>query len=106
MAGGHNGGHGGGSTTIVVENFQFTPNSVTVASGTEIAFNFEESNHTVVTQSHPSASQITINNGGGDFDGVPSGQIRKVIVTGSSGGIIHYNCGIHGPGMNGTITIS
>jgi plastocyanin len=106
MAGGHNGGHGGGPTTIVVKNFQFTPNSMTVASGTEIAFNFQESNHTVVTSAHPGASQITINNGGGDFDGVPVGQIRKVIVTGSSGGMIQYNCGIHGPSMDGTITIS
>jgi plastocyanin len=79
---------------------------MTVASGTEIAFNFQESNHTVVTSAHPGASQITINNGGGDFDGVPIGQIRKVIVTGSSGGMIQYNCGIHGPSMDGTITIS
>lgn len=108
--GGMDGMNGGGGEkpklTIVVKNFQFTPNNATVASGTEVTFDFQEANHTVVTSSHPNASDISINNGGGPGDAVPSGQQRKVTVTGSSGGQINYNCGIHGTSMAGIIHIS
>jgi plastocyanin/FtsP/CotA-like multicopper oxidase with cupredoxin domain len=92
--------------TIVVKNFAFTPNSLAVASGTTVNFDFQEANHTVRTMSSVNAGPITINNGGGDFDAVsPIPSVRSVVVTGSPGGTINYHCGIHGTGMAGTITV-
>ncbi len=52
------------------------------------------------------ALPITINNGGGDFDAVPAGQQRTVTIDGSSGGMIPYHCGIHGPAMSGVIHLA
>lgn len=44
-------------------------------------------------------------NGGGPGDAVPSGSLRSVVINGSAGGRINYQCGIHGAFMAGTIQI-
>lgn len=44
-------------------------------------------------------------NGGGPGDAVPSGSLRSVVINGSAGGHINYQCGIHGAFMAGTIQI-
>jgi FtsP/CotA-like multicopper oxidase with cupredoxin domain len=107
----HNGGTHPSPTTITVRDNQFmnpgmTP-ELTVQSGTQITFDFQNGIHTVVTDSATNAAPITINNGGGDQDPVlPVPKQIHVVVTGNTGGEIRYHCGIHGSGMNGTIHIS
>ena len=89
--------------TVVVDSFAFTPNVLSVASGTTLSFDFQEANHTVVTDTTSgAASSISIDDGGGP---VPVPETRTVIVTGNPGDSISYFCGIHGTGMAGTITI-
>jgi plastocyanin len=93
--------------TVTVDHFAFEPNDLTVPSGTEVTFDFQEDNHTVVTDSSTNADPISINNGGGDTDAVsPVPQITVVTITGNSGGEIRYHCGIHGSMMDGVIHIS
>ena len=95
------------AATVTVDHFAFEPNDLTVPSGTEVTFNFQEDNHTVVTETTTNADPISINNGGGDIDAVsPVPQTKVVTVTGNSGGEIKYHCGIHGTMMNGVIHIS
>ena len=99
-------------STVVVKNFAFTPNSLSVSSGTVVIFDFQEDGHTVMTVSRANADPIpTITKDpGGDPTNfnqtVPLGQKRLVTVTGSTGGQINYQCGIHGAGMAGTIHIT
>jgi FtsP/CotA-like multicopper oxidase with cupredoxin domain len=93
------------ANTIVAKNTQWTPNALAVASGTMVTFDFQEPNHTVMTVSSVNADPITVNNGGGPVDPVPSGQQRMVMVNGTPGGVIDYQCGIHGAFMSGTIQI-
>jgi hypothetical protein len=52
------------------------------------------------------AQAIEVNNGGGPTDAVPAGQQRTVTIQGMSGDQINYQCGIHGAGMPGKLTIS
>jgi plastocyanin len=95
--------------TVTVDHFAFEPNDLTVPSGTEVTFDFQEDNHTVMTEpgDATNADPISINNGGGDIDAVsPVPQTRVVTVTGNSGGEIRYHCGIHGSMMDGVIHIS
>jgi hypothetical protein len=97
---------------VIVKNNEFvTPegtHELTVASGTEITFNFAEGFHTVVTVSNTSGGpDIIITGPGGGGDAVlPTPQERRVTVSGTTGGEIKFQCGIHGPSMNGTIHIS
>ena len=94
-------------TIIVVKNVQFTPNNVSVAAGSQVKFDFQEANHTVTTTTKTGMAQaIEVNNGGGPTDAVPAGQQRTVTIQGMSGDQINYQCGIHGAGMPGKITIS
>ena len=95
-----------GVTTIAVTDFQFTPNNITVASGSQVKFDFQQGDHTVKTVSANMADPITINNGGGDQDGIPTGQQKTVTINGMSGGEISYECGIHGAGMSGKIKVA
>jgi plastocyanin len=99
--------------TVTVDHHAFVSpdgsNELTVPSGTEVTFDFQEDNHTVMTEPGDAinADPISINNGGGDTDAVsPVPQTRKVTIKGDSGGQITYHCGIHGPAMKGIIHIS
>lgn len=108
----HNGGTQPSSTTITVNNYQFIApdgtNTLTIpSSGTEVTFDFQEDNHTVVIDHAYNADQFApINNGNGDQDPispVPK-QITRTII-GNMDGEIRFHCGIHGPNMNGIIRI-
>jgi FtsP/CotA-like multicopper oxidase with cupredoxin domain len=91
--------------TITVKDFFFAPNALAVPSGTTVNFDFQQGGHTVKTTSFMNAAAIAINNGGGDFDAVPVPSVRSALITGSPGGTINYECGIHDASMKGTITI-
>ena len=93
------------STTVTVKNFEFDPHILTVSNGAKITFDFQDPFHTVMTTSVSMADPITINNGEGDSDPVPEGEKREVTINGQPGGVIEYQCGIHGPSMSGTIHI-
>ena len=82
--------------------------SLSVPSGTVVIFDFQEANHTVQTvpPTSTTAVPININNGGGPTDAVSPLGPRVVTITGNSGDTISYQCGIHGPGMAGTIHIT
>ena len=75
--------------------------------GTEVIFDFQEPNHTVVIDNASNADLFTpINNGGGNQDAVhPVPKQITLIITGTMGGEIGFHCGIHGPSMNGIIRI-
>jgi hypothetical protein len=101
--------------TVVIKNTAFTPNMLAVPSGTAVIFDFQESFHTVTTASHTGTSNtIEINGGPGGNNPANSGtqvpfppNVQKmVVVTGNPGDTINYQCGIHGAGMAGMITIS
>lgn len=94
--------------TIVVKNTAFTPNTLNVAPGSIVTFDFQEPFHTVTTTTvtpPAGADPIEINNGGGPLDAVPAGTQRIVTINGSPGAQIDYHCGIHGLSMSGTIHI-
>lgn len=102
------GGNGGDPGTVVVDGFAFTPGTLTVAPGTEVTFDFQEANHTVKntgTTGAAGAFDISKDTPFDQFDGVPAGETRKVIITGNPGDEITYECGIHGAGMLGKIQI-
>jgi hypothetical protein len=71
-----------------------------------VTFDFQGFPHTAVTTSATNATAITINNGGGDFDEVLAGKKRTVMFMGSPGGIIKYECGIHGSTMSEEIRLT
>jgi FtsP/CotA-like multicopper oxidase with cupredoxin domain len=108
----HNGGPHPSPTTITVRDNQFmNPGmapELTVPSGTQVTFDFQNGAHTVVTDpgAATNADPININNGHGNTDPVPVPRQINVTITGNSGGQIRYYCGIHGRDMNGTINIS
>ena len=93
------------ANTVVAKNTAWTPSTLAVPPGTNVTFDFQEPNHTVMTTSTTSASPIAVDNGGGPNDSIPSGQTRTVLVSGSPGGVINYQCGIHGAFMSGTIQL-
>lgn len=98
---------GANLTTIVVDRLAFTPNTVTVRSGSQLTFDFKEANHTVTTTSTTGAAvSIEINNGSGSIDPIPAGQTRTITVTGNPGDEINYHCGIHLEAMIGKIVIA
>ena len=101
-------------STVVATSVQgqpvFIPSTLPVPPGTEVTFDFQEDNHTVrntgttgvavafdISKNSPPFSQ---------FDGVPAGEKRKVIISGNPGDEITYECGIHGAQMSGKIQIS
>jgi plastocyanin len=97
--------------TIIVKNFAFTPSSLSVPSGTVVIFDFQEAGHTVHTLNANNANAIEINDGptntGTSTTAVtPIPTQRPVTVTGTPGGSIHYECGIHHAPMVGTINIT
>jgi FtsP/CotA-like multicopper oxidase with cupredoxin domain len=92
--------------TVLVTNNQFTPASLTVPVNSMVTFDFQGFPHTVVTVSTSNANAISIDNGGGPVDPIPAGQNRTVMITGSSGGVIKYQCGIHGSAMSGEIRLA
>jgi len=98
------------ATTVTVKNYKFESadgsNELTVPPDTQVTFDFQAANHTVVTDDAINAEPININNGSGDLGAVLQGQKKVVTIKGMSGGKITYHCGIHGAHMSGIIHIS
>lgn len=92
--------------TVVVTNNKFTPESLVVPVNSTVTFDFQGFPHTVMTVTATNATAIAVDSGGGPFDAIPAGQKRTVTITGSPGGIIKYQCGIHGSQMPGEIRLT
>jgi len=99
--------------TIVVKNVSFTPNMLAVPSGTTVIFDFQEAFHSVTTTSHTGTTNTIEINGGANTpadSGIPvpfPPQVqRMVVVTGSPGNAISFQCGIHLAAMTGMIMIT
>jgi len=94
--------------TIDVEANAFVPNTLSVAAGANVTFNFKTADHTVTTTAANMADPIELNDGPGNVgtpsDAVPLGELRTVPVVGMAGGSIDFVCGIHG--FTGTINIT
>jgi plastocyanin len=95
--------------TIVVGNDFFQPATLNVSPGSMVMFDFQGFPHTVTTpagQAVGGVAPIELNGGGGQFDAVPAGQTRHVVINGTPGtGRIDFQCGIHGSAMKGTIRV-
>jgi FtsP/CotA-like multicopper oxidase with cupredoxin domain len=99
--------------TVVVKNTAFTPNMLAVASGTTVIFDFQESFHSVTTTAQTGAASSIEINGGANTKATsgtpvpfPPAVQRSVVVTGSPGDMINFQCGIHLAAMTGMIQIS
>lgn len=88
--------------TIVVNHTAFTPQTLTVAPDSTVTFDFQERNHTVETVTAQNATPIAIDDNGAP---VPAGEKHTVTIKGTSGGVIHYQCGIHLSQMPGEIHV-
>jgi plastocyanin len=93
-------GGGGGGAEVAMEDIQFSPKDVTVASGETITFtNNEAVPHDVHKSSGP----------GEDFASGPSGGMGEgdtFELTLDKPGKYEYVCDVHAPGMSGTITVN
>jgi hypothetical protein len=92
------------SASLVVKNFEFDPPILTLTNSAKITFDFQDSFHSVMTTNASMADPININ-GGEVSDPIPVGEKREVTIVGQPGGVIEFQCGIHGPSMSGTIRI-
>jgi FtsP/CotA-like multicopper oxidase with cupredoxin domain/plastocyanin len=91
--------------TITARNFAFEPFTLSVPSGTKVNFFFKAGSHSVETlTTTPGATPININSGS-STDPIPVNQIRSAIVSGPTGAVISYQCGIHTSTMPGEIRI-
>ncbi len=79
--------------TVTIQNFAFSPASVTVPAGTTVTW----TNHDAA--SHQIASDT------GAFEGSPIGQGSSYSFTFNTPGSYPYHCAIH-PYMKGTITVT
>ena len=86
---------GDSGVTITIRNMFFSPASKTVANGTVITWNNEDSySHTVTSDDGFSFSSSTIK--GGD----------KYVSTATKAGTFKYHCTIHGMAMSGTLIVN
>lgn len=82
------------SSTVIIKNFSFSPSTLTVSSGTTVAWtNQDSASHTVSSDSQ------------GLFDSGTLSPGNQFTFTFSSPGSYGYHCKLH-PGMKGTIVVS
>ncbi len=100
------------AATVVVKNTAFTPNNISVPSGTIVTFDFQETFHTVTTVSKTGViNSIEINGGPASPNTAANSGVqtpigtRTVTMTGNMGDKINFQCGIHFAPMVGSITI-
>lgn len=84
---------GGGSTTIEVKNFAFTPPNLTVPAGTKVTWKFEDTADHNVVAADKAFSSADLNGG------------RTYQQTFARAGTYRYICGIH-QYMTGTVTVT
>lgn len=83
----------------------FFPATLVVAPGTDVTFYFKAGSHTVTTVSAQDANPIEINDGDSGTPVKKEPRMRVVKMTGKSGGVVNYECGIHGSSMAGSIKL-
>jgi plastocyanin len=84
----------GGTVTINMQGFQFSPKSQTVKVGQKIVWtNKDTSDHNVIAQS------------GASFKSGNFGQGSTFSFTPTKAGTVQYTCTLH-PGMDGTLTVT
>lgn len=83
---------GGGGSAVTIQNFAFSPQSLTVAVGTEVTWTNQDS----------TAHTVTFDTGGGASDNLAQSATYKQ--TFSSAGSLTYHCSIH-PNMTGTVVV-
>jgi plastocyanin len=81
-----------GGSTVEINNFMFTPMSLTVSAGTTVTWKFDDSTqHTVAADDK-------------SFTSPPMGKGQTYTHTFKSAGTVKYHCSIH-PFMTGTIVV-
>jgi plastocyanin len=83
---------GGGGSAVTIQNFAFSPQSLTVAVGTEVTWTNQDS----------TAHTVTFDTGGGASDNLAQSATYKQ--TFSSAGSLTYHCSIH-TNMTGTVVV-
>lgn len=87
-------GAGGGSSTVEIKDFTFTPSPISVAAGTTVQWtNADSAPHTVTFDDASITSSGNLN----------QGQMHSA--TFASAGTFSYKCAIH-PSMKGEVTVS
>jgi plastocyanin len=80
------------ANTVQIKNFAFTPAALTVPTGTEVAWDFDDSvDHTVVADDN-------------SFSSKPEGSGQSYTHTFGTTGTVAYHCSIH-PFMKATIIV-
>ena len=90
------GGTGGKTVNVDIKNFQFTPSNVAVSVGDTVKFtNKDADQHSVIwdTSGSPANSPVLNQN-----------QSASMVMPNT--GTFNYHCGVHGPSMNGSVTVS
>ena len=80
------------STTVTVENFAFTPKTLTVKSGATVTWKFRD------------AVPHNVKAGDGSFASANLGKGKSYSFTFTAAGTFNYVCTIH-PGMAGTVVV-
>ena len=88
-------GDGGEDATVTVEDNSFSPAEVTIGVNHEVIWEWSGSNpHSVVGTFNGESVESPTLTGAGTF-----------VFAFSEAGTFEYQCGIHGAGMSGTVTI-
>jgi|SRR5271157_1142989 len=89
-----------GSISVVIQNFAFSPQTVTVPKGTTVTWTNQDGvNHTVVNAKTDTSADSTL------FKSDPLATGQSFSFTFSTPGTYPYHCSIH-PGMTGTVIVT
>lgn len=94
--GGGGGGDGGGANTIIIEGFQFRPDTLTAAAGEQVTL--------TITNNDSATHSFTLDDGGVSKD-VQGGQTIEVPVPFPTSGSAGFHCRFH-PNMTGTLEVA
>ena len=83
------------SDKVTIQNFNFSPASITVKKGTKVTWTNQDS----------TAHTVTENDGQNGPSAPPLSQGQSYSFTFNQAGIFHYHCSIH-PEMTGTVTVT
>ena len=84
------------SVVSAVDYFQFTPSNVAVSVGDTVKFtNKDADQHSVIWDTSGSPANSPVLN-----------QNQSASMVMPNAGVFSYHCGVHGPSMNGSVTVS
>jgi plastocyanin len=90
----------GGSASVTIQNFAFSPANLAIAKGTTVTWtNQDAAPHQVINDAFGQTAQ------GAYFKSDPLGRGATYSFTFTDPGVYHYHCNIH-PSMTGTITVT